>query len=127
VAAPRKNSNDTNTAGKTPGSGSSSGNVYKLDQYRSEAKIKPFVLDTGDEQIIVNPPTGDALVQIGETPLNQTRRLISLLCGEQFEPIWKLIHNESYEVMAGLVNDMVQHFKIDQGILPGGGGASPTT
>lgn len=104
------------------------GKTFKLDAYRREAKITPFILDAGTEKITVTPPTGERLIEIGETPMNQTRRLLSLLCGDQWDKIYELLANESYEIMQALVTDMVEHFKINEGgVMPGGGGASPNS
>ena len=101
--------------------------VYKLDQYRKDAKIKDFVLEIGeDEEIVIVPPSGEALLQLAETPLSQTRKIMALICGDQWSRIYDVVGGESYEVFQRLVIDLVDHFKINQGqMLPGGGEAAP--
>lgn len=102
--------------------------VYKLQQYRDDAKIKPFVLDAGDEQLVIPPPTADTLIAIGETPASDVRTLVKLVCGDQWDKLHALIGQDSYEVFQTLMRDLIEHFGINQGgQLPGGGEASPTS
>jgi hypothetical protein len=101
--------------------------TYKLDQYRSESKVTPFVLVTDDATITVAPPTGETVVALGETPAWQTRALFKLLCGAEFDDMWDAVKDEPASVLVGLLNDMGKHFMIAQvSDVPGGFDALPS-
>lgn len=102
--------------------------TYKLDNYRRECKIKPFVLDTGETQIVIQPPTGDTLLAISETSLYEGRKLLHFICGEQFDAVWELVKDEPGEVLVGLLQDFGKHFMIAQiSVAPGGPVALPSS
>lgn len=101
-----------------------SGTVYQWDKYQREAKTDPFVLDTGEQQIVVRPPTTETILEIGETPLDQGRRLLQLLCGDQFDTVYELVKDAPATAMTALVKDMVAHFGVDQELPQGGFAAS---
>lgn len=100
--------------------------TYKLDTYREEAGVEPFVLEVGDGRVItVQPPTTETAIKIGETPAFQQRELLKLLCGNSYDELWKAIADEQGGVTAKLVADMAKHFKMGNGPgIPGGFGAS---
>lgn len=102
--------------------------TFKLDTYIAEAKIDPFILEISDtESITINAPTSEVLVEVTETPLNQTRDIFYLLCGEdQFERVWEVVRYLPSTVLQSLMVDLLQHFNITSEVrtLPGGSRAS---
>jgi hypothetical protein len=99
----------------------------KLDQFREEAGVEPYELEVDDGRIItVLPPTTDAMMTIGETPVFKQRELLQLLCGEAFDDVWKAIGEEQGNVAAAVVVDMAKHFKMGLNNIPGGFGALPS-
>lgn len=96
---------------------------YKLDTYIAEAKVDPFVLEISDtESITINAPTAEVLVDITEIPINQTRDIFWLLCGEeQFDRVWEAVRYLPSSVLQGLMVDLLRHFNIGAEIrnLPG--------
>lgn len=101
--------------------------TYRLDQYRKECKITPFVLDLGETQIVIPPPTGDTVISISETPIYAGRVLLQLICGEQFDAVWDAIKDEPGGVLVGLLQDLGQHFMVAQiSAAPGGPVALPS-
>lgn len=102
--------------------------TYTLDAYRSEAKVTPFVLQTDTDTIVVQPPTGETVLAIGETPAYQVRELFRLVCGEQFDAMWAAVKDEPATVLTSLINDMGKHFKVMAvSDVPGGFDASPNS
>ncbi len=102
--------------------------TYKLDMYREEANgIDPFVLDTGEQQISIPPPTGEQLIQISETSVYDGKLLLSRICGDQFDAVWEVIRKEPAGVLLGLLRDLGQHFRVAHiSAAPGGVDASPS-
>lgn len=101
--------------------------IYKLDTYRAESKVTPFVLDTGSHTIVIPPPTGETVLRIGETPTFETRVLFKLLCGTEFDMVWDAVKDEPAGVLVGLLNDMGRHFMVAAvSDVPGGFDASPS-
>jgi hypothetical protein len=103
--------------------------TYKLDQYIAEAEIEPFELDLGGDKGVVSimAPTSEAMVAITETPLNQTRYIFELVCGEQqFEQVWEAVRFLPATVLQNILLDMLKHFKIIAQVsdIPGGSRAS---
>lgn len=99
--------------------------TYKLDRYIAEAQVDPFVLDLGEskEAIVINAPTSDTMVEITEIPINQTRRIFELLCGEdQFDKVWAEVRYLPATVLTSILLDMMRHFKIFAEVsqIPGG-------
>lgn len=97
---------------------------YSFQQYLSEAKVQPFVLETGLEdpaEISIAPPSGDALLTISENG-GSPRKVLALLCGEQYEAVMDLVGPAPAEVMAALIEDLLAHFGI--GGEPGDSDAS---
>lgn len=101
--------------------------AYKLDKYRKEAQGEPFVLEVDDKRsIVIEPPTVEDIIEIGETPLNNGRRMLQLICGEQFDEVWELISQDPGSMLVPLVVDMAKHFKINtMSQVPGGFVALP--
>jgi len=103
--------------------------TYKLDRYIAEAEVDPFVLDLGDdkEAIVIQAPISETMVEITEVPMNRTRRIFELLCGEeQFERVWEEVRYLPATVLQGIMLDMLRHFKVFAEVsqLPGGSRAS---
>lgn len=103
--------------------------TYKLDKYIAEAQVDPFVLDLGEdkEAIVIQAPTSEAMVLITEIPINQTRRIFELLCGEdQFDKVWEEVRYLPATVLSNMLLDMMRHFKIfvEVNQIPGGSRAS---
>lgn len=86
--------------------------VYKLDEYRAELKIEPFVLDTGETQIVIQPPTGESLLEIADTSVYDGRNLLRRLCRDQFDAVWDVVKGEPAEVLLGLLKDLGNHFMV---------------
>jgi hypothetical protein len=101
--------------------------TYKLDQYRKECRITPFVLDTGETQIVIAPPTGEAVLDLTEATIFEGRRVLMMMCGQQFEAVWDVVKDENGEVLVALLADLAGHFKIAQiQEAPGGRVALPS-
>lgn len=80
----------------------------------SEARIQPFVLETGLEtpaEITVKPPTGDVLLAISENSGNP-RLVLQLICGDQYAAVMDLVGPAPAEVMTSLIEDMTGHFGL---------------
>lgn len=100
--------------------------TYKLDQYRKEAKIGPFVLDTGDAQIVIQPPTGESMLEIAETSIYDGRTLLRRICRDQFDAVWDIVKDEPAAVLLALLNDLGKHFMVANiAEAPGGPVALP--
>lgn len=101
--------------------------TFKLDRYIADAQVDPYVLDCGDDgEITITYPTVETLMEITETPINQSRKIMRLLAGDQYDKIFSVIGSLPATVFEGMVVDMITHFKIGQvQMLPGGPGASP--
>lgn len=99
--------------------------VYRLDVYRDESGIEPFVLDTGDAQIEIQPPTGEQMLAIAETNYYDGRTLLKLICGDQHEAVWEVMKSEQATVLMRLLKDLSKHFKLaNVAEVPGGHVAS---
>lgn len=101
--------------------------TFKLDTYRAEAKVEPFELELEEGKVIsIPPPTAETMMHIGETPANDNRRLLQLLCGEQYEALWAAVAWEPASMVVKLVTDMVRHFGMGAEVqnVPGGYTAS---
>jgi hypothetical protein len=101
--------------------------TYKLDKYIAEAEVEPFILEVDEERsITITYPTGEVIAQLTETPAHETRRIVQLLCGDQFEEVWKVIGPLPSSVLLDVATDIVKHFRIGQvQRVPGGQLALP--
>lgn len=89
--------------------------TYKLDDYIAEADIEPFELDLGGDKGVVSiaAPTSEAMVEITETPLNETKHIFELVCGEEeFGKVWEAVRFLPATVLQNIMLDMLKHFKI---------------
>ncbi len=86
--------------------------TYKLDEYRKEARIEPFVLDVGESQVVIQPPTGESMLEIAETSIYDGRTLLRKICRDQFDAVWDIVKDEPAGVLLALLKDMGQHFKV---------------
>lgn len=105
------------------------GKTYKLDKYRAEAQLEPFELEVADGQVIsIQPPSAETMMAIGETPVQDGRKMLRLLCGEQYEALWAAVAWEPAAVVTSLVKDLIKHFGLGEAALrdvPGGSRALP--
>ncbi|HEX5525169.1 MAG TPA: hypothetical protein VFX53_17120 [Pedococcus sp.] len=100
--------------------------IYKLDQYRAECNIEPFVLDTGETQIVIQAPTGETLFKIAETPTVYVQTLLKLITGDQFDAVWNLFRHEQGTVLVQFLKDIGAHFMVTSiAEAPGGSAALP--
>lgn len=103
--------------------------TFKLDRYIAEAQIDSYVLEVDDDRgndITIVCPTGETLVVIGEIPLNEGRKFLRLLCGDQFEVVWQRLAPLPGPVLMAVLLDMIEHFGIGQmAAVPGGSRALP--
>jgi hypothetical protein len=89
--------------------------TYKLDKYIAEAEVEPFILEVDEERsITITYPTGETLAQLTETPDHETRRIMKLLCGDQFEEMWDVISQLPASVLMEIGTEIVKHFRIGQ-------------
>jgi hypothetical protein len=102
--------------------------TYKLDKYIAEAQVDPFILEISDsEKITIQAPTAETLVEVTEVPVNQTREIFYLLCGEeQFDDVWEHVKYLPAGVLQSLIVDLLRHFNITPEVrnIPGGSRAS---
>lgn len=87
---------------------------YSFQQYMTEAKVRPFVLETGQEdpaEITVQPPDGDTLLAISEVG-DRPRQVLELLCGDQHEAVMDLLGPAPADVTVALIKDMTAHFGL---------------
>lgn len=102
--------------------------VYKLDKYRAEAKVDPYEIELSEGHTLsIPPPNAETMMAIGEIPLNEGRRMLELLCGEQHDELWAAVAWEPASVVTSIVVDMMKHFGLGADALhdvPGGSKAS---
>lgn len=98
----------------------------KFSEYRKEAKPEPFVLvDDNGEDIVLEPPDTEKMMDLAEIPSTQPRRILSQLCGEQFDRVWELVRHEPISTLNELVTDITDHFGMGNAQdVPGGSRAS---
>ncbi|GEL19363.1 hypothetical protein [Pseudonocardia asaccharolytica] len=94
---------------------------YDFDSYLAEARPTDFVLKAGDERIVIEPPDGETVVLLDEATTG--RRVLELICGDQFGAVWELVRHRHSGVLNKLARDIAKHFGLDQP-PPGGGRAS---
>lgn len=101
--------------------------AYKLERYRKEAEISPFELEVEEGRVISIPaPDGDTVLDLAEIPIQEPRRMLRLLLGDQYEEVIGIVGKDPSGVLPALTADMLQHFKIGQLMTaPGGPGALP--
>lgn len=103
--------------------------------------VEPYVIDDVVPPIsIPAPETVEqqlALMEVfssdGKFRIADGRRILSIICGDQFEAVWALVRREKLAVLLEFIDDMSRHF-AEQGALedvgeadaPGGSGASST-
>lgn len=101
--------------------------VYKLERYRQEAEIPPFDLEIEEGRVISVPaPDGDTVLDLAEVPIQEPRRMLKLLLGDQYEELIGIMGKDPSGVLPALTADMLKHFKIGQLMdAPGGPRALP--
>lgn len=105
--------------------GSTEATVYRLDVYRDESGIEPFILDTGETQIVIPPPTGEQMLEIAETNYYDGRTLLKRICGDQYDAVWEVMKDEQATVLMRLLKDLGKHFMVaNVAEVPGGRVAS---
>lgn len=99
----------SNAQKKTSGS-------FSLADYKAKAKKVadekgPFVLDVDvDNSITIPRPSGTARLEIEEA--GTSREIISLVCGEHADEIFKLFGPEDFTALSALSDDLKEHFGI---------------
>lgn len=92
--------------------------TYKLDKYRAEANVAPFVLELSEGHLLsIPPPSAETMMAIGETPIHDGRRMLQLLCGEQHDELWAAVAWEPASMVTTIVTDMMKHFGIGAAAL----------
>lgn len=88
---------------------------FLLDNYIKEAGADPYILNCGDMgRFVIEYPNGEVIAQLTETPINQTRRVAQLLLGKDYEQVWSILAPLDGAVLIDVVNDIIQHFGLDQ-------------
>lgn len=99
--------------------------TYSWDRYVKEAARDPFVLDVSGEEIVIAVPSGTALIRISQGMREADLELmLRALVGEQWSKIETLLAQAGYEAFEALVDDMLEHFGLNQEMTlvgPGGG------
>lgn len=97
--------------------------TYRFDRYMTEARAEPFTLEISDDETISIPaPDGETVLAIEES--RSSRRTLVLLCGEHYDRVNSLVAKAPARVLTALVNDMVNHFGLNDP-PPGGTPALP--
>lgn len=101
--------------------------AYKLEQYRKEAEISPFELEIEEGRVISIPaPDGDTVLDLAEIPIQEPRRMLRLLLGDQYDEVLGIVGKDPSGVLPALTADMLKHFKIGRLMnAPGGSRALP--
>jgi predicted NAD/FAD-dependent oxidoreductase len=96
---------------------------YRFDTYVEEARTDPFRLETPDGSVLEIPaPLAGTLLEMDYT--TSPRRVLRLLCGEQYEAVYALVAQHPGSVLNRLLSDLMQHFGADQ--VPPGAGLGPS-
>lgn len=86
--------------------------IGKLSELRKSAKkVEPYVLDTGEEKITVNPPGTRALLSMGKHQ-NDPEKVLELLTGDAFDAIYDAIADEPVDVFNALIEDIMEAFGL---------------
>lgn len=89
--------------------------LFRLDDFIAESRHDPYELDCGERgKFTIEYPDGETLAQLTETPINQTRRVVELLTGDQFANIWLILAPLPGDILVGVANGMIRHFGLDQ-------------
>jgi hypothetical protein len=96
------------------------------DEYVEEAKIEPFRLPiSDDETLVIEAPTGAALIQIMRGLREGDLELIlASLTGDQWERLQELLGGVGHKAMPKLTEDLMDHFDLYEPVTlvgPGGG------
>lgn len=84
---------------------------HSLARYAAEAQRKPFELEVDDDTVIVlQPPTVDDVLAIEEA--TSSREALSVIAGEQFEPLMKALHGQPAGVIGALLDDAREWFGL---------------
>lgn len=99
----------------------------------------PYVIDDVDPPIVIQPPE-DTERQLelaemfdagtGAFRAADARRILTLICGDEFDRVWDMVRHEHITVLMALIDDMGTHFENQAnlreaaGEFPGGSAAS---
>lgn len=111
----------------------------RAEAAKNRAPIEPYVIDDVEPPITITAPD-DVERQIGilemlgpdgdQFQVSDARRVLELLCGEEFPRVWELVRKEHISVLMELIADMGEHFgpALEAGMAsaPGGSPASST-
>lgn len=102
-------------------------NQFKTwDDYAAEAKIEPFrLVISADETLVIEPPTGAALMHIMQGLRSGDIVLIlSSLAGDHWQRLEELFGGIGHKALPALTEDMMDHFDLYEPVTligPGGG------
>lgn len=89
---------------------------YSFQQYLGEAKVRPFVLETGADEdsglpaeIVIPVPTGEDLLEATDNATS-IRRMLRIICGDQYDAVLRLVGPQPASVMTDLLADLMSHF-----------------
>jgi len=98
--------------------------TYKFDSYLAEARPTDFALELShDEMIVIGPPDVETMLKMDEA--RTARRMLELLCGDQYSKVYELIKHRHSGVLERLAKDMRAHFNLEN--EPSGGGRASST
>lgn len=105
-----------------------SGKQFKTwDQYVTEAKVDPFVLQVGKDAdpITIDNPTGARLLRITQgLRTGDLELVLASLCGDAWDQVSALMETAPHGVLPELVEDLMAHFDLYEDVTlvgPGGG------
>jgi hypothetical protein len=96
------------------------------NQYVEEAKIEPFRLPVSDDEtLVIEAPTGTALIQIMRgLRTGDLELILASLTGNQWERLQELLGGVGHKAMPKLTEDLMDHFDLYEPVTlvgPGGG------
>lgn len=131
----------TAPAQKVPAKPASAWARLKAQALADRPDLDPYELDAVDPPILISAPETVeqqlALAEMfsaeGSFRIADARRILQVVCGEQFDAVWALVRHEKLPVLIALIGDMGQYFRdqgalddVDEDDVPGGSEASST-
>ena len=99
---------------------------YTWDTYVEEAKIEPFRLKVSDDEtLVIEAPSGGALVQIMRgLRAGDLELILSSLAGDHWSRLQELFGKAGHKALPAITEDMMEHFDLYEPVTligPGGG------